>query len=161
VKIAPDAMLKMYQYCADLMLLNLQGITHEQSLYQPAAGVNSINWLIGHLISSRTRILACLGQPAIWSGEQRARYRNGSDVIAANGPGVMQMDSLVRDYRLSHEATIIGFHGITPEHMDDPSDFRGPTIADTLLYLQFHEAHHIGQIMSVREHLGLSSSWLT
>lgn len=161
MKITPDTMLKMYQYCCDLLLLNVQGITHEQSLHQPAAGMNSINWLIGHLISSRTRVLACLGQPAIWSDEQRIRYRNGSDVIAANGPGVMQMGDLLRDYRLSHEATIIGFHGIAPERMNDPSDFRGPTNADTLIYLQFHEAHHVGHIMSVREHLGLNSYWLT
>lgn len=161
MKISPEALLRMYQLCCDLMLLNLQGISHEQSLHQPAAGMNSINWLVGHLISSRTRVLSCLGQPAIWSDEQRARYRNGSAVITADGPGVMTLEDLVRDYRLSHEATIIGFHGIKPERLNDPSDFRGPTIADTLIYLQFHEAHHIGQILSIREHLGLSSHWLT
>jgi hypothetical protein len=45
--------------------LNVEGISHEQSLIQPQPAGNCLNWVIGHLVAAYESIFPLLGQEPV------------------------------------------------------------------------------------------------
>jgi hypothetical protein len=156
----PKSILTTFQRSANVLMMNLDGITHAQSLWTPAPNVNSINWLVGHLVSSRTTGLKALGQTPVWDDAIRARYRAGSTPINADGEGVLDLSRLLADFAEAQRRMEAGLEAISAEALDAPSAFEQfASIGDQLLYLQNHEINHVGNIMTMRELLGLPSHW--
>lgn len=156
----PSSLLTAYQRSGKVLLLNLDGLTHAQSLWSPAPNVNCINWLAGHLISSRTNITLGVGQVPVWDDSLRARYKGGSAAITVDEPGVLPIERLIADIKESQARIEAGFGEISAETLDAPSKFpQFASLGDQLIYMNSHEIHHIGQIMILRELLGLTSHW--
>ncbi|MBK8137464.1 MAG: DinB family protein [Chloroflexi bacterium] len=156
----PSSLLTTYQRSGKVMLLNLEGVSHQQSLWSPAANVNCVNWLAGHLISARTNITLAVGGTPVWDDATRARYKGGSPAITADGEGVLSIERLIADFTESQQRIEAGLNDVTSDTLDSPSKFpQFASVADQLIYLHVHEMHHIGQIMILRELLGLTSHW--
>lgn len=83
----------------------------------------------------------------MWDDSTRARYRNGSLPIKGEEPGVLRLEVLMAAFNLSQERLINGLSRMTYEDMCEPSPYKDNTIGDSLAYVQFHEAHHVGQIV--------------
>ncbi|HEX2621431.1 MAG TPA: hypothetical protein VHL11_14835, partial [Phototrophicaceae bacterium] len=64
----------------------VDGLTHEDSLLQLPFRGNCLNWILGHLITSRNDILELLGEPRFWDEATSAFYDRGS-------PGVIPENS--------------------------------------------------------------------
>lgn len=58
-----ESIVYLMNFNSQAMGLNLDGLTHEDSLVQPPSG-NCINWMLGHLLVHRHRMLETLGEPA-------------------------------------------------------------------------------------------------
>lgn len=156
----PHSILTTFQRSTNVLKMNLDGITHEQSLWSPAPNVNSINWLVGHIVSARTTGLKALGQDPVWNDAIRARYRAGSAPIHADGDGVLDLSRLLADFTEAQRRMEAGLAAISAEALDAPSAFEQfASVGDQLLYLQNHEINHIGNIMTMRELLGQPSHW--
>jgi hypothetical protein len=156
----PQSILTTFQRSANVLKLNLDGITHAQSLWTPAPNVNSINWLVGHIISARTTGLKAMGQAPVWDDAIRARYRAGSAPINADGEGVLDLSCLLSDFAEAQRRMEAGLAAISAEALDAPSAFEQfASVGDQLLYLQNHEINHVGNIMTMRELLDLPSHW--
>ena len=50
-----------YQYSYYLVTGAIQDLTHQQSLLKPPGGDNPANWILGHILTSRSNIMAMLG----------------------------------------------------------------------------------------------------
>src|SRR5215207_9088164 len=99
----PHALIKLFSYNLELINRQTAGLAHQQSLLQLPFDGNSLNWILGHLISSRTLPLHLVGQEPIWTEEQRAPYRHGSANTVEDQPGVMALDTLIADFNHSQE----------------------------------------------------------
>ncbi len=55
-------------------LRNLDGVTHEESVVRPDSGANDGNWVVGHIIVVRNRLLPALGEEALWDEARSASY---------------------------------------------------------------------------------------
>ena len=53
-----------------VLRVNLDGITHEESLHQPSPAGNCLNWILGHLVASYDNLLKVLGGEAVLTAEQ-------------------------------------------------------------------------------------------
>ena len=158
--IDPELLAIQYGRSAKLLLANLEGLTHQQSLWQPAPGVNTINWLTGHLISSRCNITLVMGLTPVWDDSIRAHYRNGSAPITEDREGVLPLERLIADFTAAQNVADAALRVQTLETLSGPSaNERFATRAEHLLYMQMHEAHHAGQVMTLREQLGVPSIW--
>lgn len=158
--IDPELLAIHYARSAKLVLVNLEGLTHEQSLWSPSPQVNCINWLAGHLISSRCRVTTILGLTPAWDDDTRARYQLGSAPITGDGEGVLRLDRLITDFAAASNTVDGGLRTQTDETLSGSSaNPRFTTRAEHLLYMHLHEAHHAGQIMTLREQLGLPGIW--
>ncbi len=158
--IQPQALIKMFTLNHTLLNRQIGDLTHEESLLQPENLPNSINWLLGHLISSRTVALQRVNQEPIWSDEVRARYRNGSLPITAESAGVLKFDHLLADYNESQTRLIRSLEVLTLEDMSQYSGFGENSMGESIAYFHFHEAYHLGQIADVATALGKETMWV-
>lgn len=158
--IQPQALIKMFGYNAILLKKQIAGLTHAESLIQPIHAPNSLNWLIGHIISSRTRALVLVSETPVWSDKVRTRYRSGSLPITGEDDGVLPFAQLLTDFEESHLRLLRGLNRTSYADLCQPSDYEDNTVGDSLAYFHFHEAYHLGQIADVATPLGNATAWL-
>jgi uncharacterized damage-inducible protein DinB len=131
--------------------VNLAGLTHEDSLRAPEPGGNCINWVLGHILSNRNRILALAGKEPRWSGEKEARFRRGSAPV--HGPEDAEpLDAMRADLSHSQAELMAALEAMDDARLDAPAGDR--TVGQSLAMLQFHEAYHAGQIGLLRRIAG-------
>lgn len=130
---------------------NVEGITHEESCAAPAGGVNSLNWVLGHIMMERDVILRLLGGTPLWSEAEAAPYlrgTNGRPDASSARPLSEIMDALDR----SHTAIQERLNAMRPAGFEEATA-KG-TIGTDLAFLQFHESYHAGQVGLLRRLLG-------
>jgi uncharacterized damage-inducible protein DinB len=138
--------------------LNIEGLTHEESLIQPRAGGNCLNWIVGHLVWVYAGALPMLQQePPIAQGplsryargapplRDPAEARDFAELVAAWDEATRRVEAGLADLpadMLSRPAP----H--SPE--DDPNE----TIRSLLATICFHQAYHAGQTGVLRRVIG-------
>ena len=153
--IRPQALINMFGYNLKLVDEQVASMTHEESILQPPFEGNCINWILGHLVSSRSTPLKLIGAQPVWTEAQTRFYRNGS--LQYETEGIIHLGELVKAIYLTQERLISRLQQLTYEDMCIPSGYQDNTIGDSLAYFQFHEAHHIGQLLILREITGKKS----
>ena len=123
-----------------LMALNLEGVTQAMADRAPAEGVNSVTWLLRHILDYRLETLAALGAPFTPS---TAGPRTVGDLMAAIGE---THPALARAFDAVADWSAVGTH---------PA-LGAPTPLDQLVgTFLIHDAYHAGQIATARRLLGL------
>ena len=150
-----------FAYTADVLSAQVREISHEASLRQPIARGHSINWLTGHILSSRSTPLRHVGAEPVWSEAARQRYRNGSQPIDTEGPGVLPLPELIRLFERSQERLNAGLLRLSAADLAQQSGYGANTLAESLLYFHFHEAYHVGQLTMIAEALGKSAKYIS
>lgn len=156
----PEYLITLYQYNVRLLDKQLPHVNEDQA--HTIVGGYNINWLTGHIVSGRQRVLERVGHPHIWTLEVRAPYMNGSQPQPKDGPGVQRQEALLEALHQSQTLIEEGLRRMTPEQLNAPTDFpQDRSVIDRFLYLQYHEAFHVGQIVVIAQTLGLPGVWLT
>jgi len=144
----------MYQVAA----ANLQGITQEQSLAQPAPGGNCANWILGHLVQVQNGVMKLLGERPVWESEQLARA--GFDPIT--GPANAIDWATLKDRFLdSRERCLKAISAVSDRSLEEtvPHPFGGTcSRAELLNTLAFHQTYHVGQLGMSRRAAGLEGA---
>jgi hypothetical protein len=147
--------LRLLDFSNRSMGMNLRDVTHQQSLAAPPGGGNGINWVLGHVIVHRDRMLGLLGQPPHWDEATGAAYDRGSAPLPADGrgDGVLPLDALKdaleETYHRLREAVSAADEAVFAE----PSG-KG-TVGDALIFMLGHEWYHAGQLGLLRRIAGL------
>jgi hypothetical protein len=141
----------MYTLDHQVLKMNLEGISHEESLVQPRPFGNCINWIMGHLVCQRNSILKMVGEEPIWGPEATEMYKRGAPPIT-DGAKALRFEQIMSDLDRSQELLIPALARLTEQQLA-VSDERG-TLLDKLGFLQFHEAYHAGQIGLLRRLVG-------
>lgn len=124
-----------------LMALNLEGVTQAMADRAPAERVNSVTWILRHILEYRIETLAVV-QPAS-SGSSRPEPRTLPEFAAAFDE---VQAALARAFDAVEDWTAVKGHPALP----------APMPLDQLIGVFLsHEAYHIGQIAIARKLLGL------
>ena len=134
-----------------VLKINTQGLTHEESLIQPAPAGNCLNWILGHIAVTRDQALGLLGEKPVWNDADKALYIRGSKPMT-NGGKAMRMEKIMADIERSQETLLGALLRQTPESLA-AADEQG-AVADKLAMLHFHEAYHTGQVGLMRRLIG-------
>lgn len=135
-------------------------LTQEESLFQPPEGGNCINWLLGHIVTSRNQMLELLDRPPIWGQEKRVRYAQGSPPITVAGIGVLEIARLLEDYEATQRPILEALAAISDEELATRVPWFGGELdkSGVLGGFLFHEAYHLGQAGLVRRLMGRASA---
>ena len=90
--------------------MNTEGLTHEESLRGPAPAGNSMNWVVGHIVAVRNLILGLVGESPIWSESEAAPYERGS---MPNPDAARPLDQILADLDRSQERLAKGLERVT------------------------------------------------
>lgn len=130
----------------------LKGITHAQSLVQPAHG-NCLNWVGGHVVASRNGLARLVGADPIWEQGRVDRYKRGSAAITGAADDVVPFEEIVADYNRAQAPLLEALRALTPD--DLARQVSDKTLGLDIQFLLFHETYHVGQLGLLRRLVGL------
>lgn len=128
-------------------------LSHADSILQPPARGNCMNWVLGHMLDTRNDVLRLLGQPGFLTEEQCKRYGYGSQPVCEDGPGILKLDEALALLDKSQKALEEAFHSASEETLNkEHQSFMGTTtLAYFILIMFHHESYHLGQLELLRE----------
>lgn len=157
-----DILLQNFRFSHFVLMANVEGITHAESLRPAAPGASSLNWIVGHVVRSRHDVLALADCAPALDPSQLARYERDQPAMTRDGDGVLPFDTLVAAFDASQKALVARLETITDDelaapcrHVLDPA--QQSRVAVQLAGLSFHEAYHAGQTGLARRIIGKPS----
>jgi hypothetical protein len=145
-------------FALNTRLIHMQtaGLTHADSLLQPPFRSNSLNWVVGHLLVGRNRVLRALGAEPLVSEAEIARYETESEPIAGDGAGVWALEELLAAHDRTQERIAEGLRRATPDDLARELVIgeRKTTVGQRVFGLYFHDTYHTGQAELLRQLAG-------
>lgn len=139
---------------------NFSGVSHEESLKAPAGGGNCMNWIAGHILSTRDIILKQLGEEPVLSEKDTVPYQRGAQAMKSEDRCI-SLERLQEGLKKSSEILLEKLNGLSDADLSealDPSAFPLPVETPTrgllLTLFLFHESYHAGQLGLCRRGLG-------
>src|SRR5215212_2711129 len=102
--------------------LNADGVTHEESLLQPHSGGNCLNWVVGHLVATYESILPALGQKPVMKEGVLKRYARGTPPLRDSAEA-LEIRELLTAWDEAAERFDAGLAGLTSDVLDRPAPF--------------------------------------
>lgn len=137
-----------------------EGLSHANSVLQPAVRGNCMNWVLGHILESREKVLTALGQETLMTNDERDRYKRGSEPVTDETDCV----NFERLLSILHEsqARINGALEATTDdalnQVFDPDADKPQTLDDHLSFMLWHETYHVGQFEHLRQLAGTNDA---
>ncbi len=135
----------LYQTNHGVLMRTVNGLTHADSLLQPPFKANCLNWVMGHIVTSRNRILRLVGEEPVMSADHAALYQRGSQPILEEGLA-LPFDDLVSAFDQSQRQLLPALQRLSEEQLH--------SAAEMLQFLAWHEGYHIGQTDLLRQLAG-------
>ncbi len=154
--ITAEHLASMFAMNLDIVKRQTAGLTHADSLLQPPFRGNCLNWVLGHIVDSRSGVLTALGEEPLLSEAQAARYGYGSEPVTCDGPDVIPMADLLAALERGQVRIEAGLRRATPEDLARKVEFAGRTmtVGGKVFFLYFHETYHTGQTELLRQLAG-------
>lgn len=159
-----DTLLAGYGLSQRIITVNIEGVTHEESLKQPVPAGNCINWIAGHLLDSRGMILGLLGGKPFLSEEDSRLYRRGSAPVKPGGPGI-NFERLKEGLERTSGTILEKIQAAGSDFIEEPMEIPNfpikldrPSRDGYLTMFLFHEQYHCGQLGLGRRLLGKDSA---
>ncbi|MCE7980459.1 MAG: DinB family protein [Caldilinea sp. CFX5] len=132
------------------------GLTHEQSLLQPAMRGNCMNWVLGHLLEGRNGILQQLDQPIVLPAPDDEFYKRESAPITPTSPAV-PLQTLLAGLDEALVRIEQSLQSIAEEKMATIiNEERQTTRRASISFSVWHEAYHLGQLEYLRQLTGVN-----
>jgi len=148
----------LYQINDNVLNVNLEEVTSDETNIRPASGGNCIAWTLGHLLRSRQFLLKYLGVD--WSIGEKAElaYKRGSSGDDDDGT-FLSYERKLALWEESQDMLMTAFDSLTEARLLEEApalgDFARPdTLERRILFLYFHETYHVGQLGLMRRLVG-------
>jgi uncharacterized damage-inducible protein DinB len=150
-------LIRQFQFTQMTLARLLSDVSHEESLREVGPEGKCLNWLVGHIIFARGKLLSLLGHEPDWHEGIRAVYGEPG----AAKFGVRTAHSLSDLQRLLDQSLKELSDTLSTEKSslkrsceELPHVSEGGTVADRVGSYCCHEAYHAGQIGMMRRLLG-------
>jgi uncharacterized damage-inducible protein DinB len=134
-------------------------MTNEEAIEPPPGGGNSFNWILGHILVGRARILALLGdETELIPAERAGPYSRGS-VGRLDSSSAMSLAAMLEALDSSQKRMVAGIESLDEEALgrvvpESPFGRDEETLETMLAGFLFHEAYHAGQLGVLRRLAG-------
>ena len=145
-----DALISRFRESHEEITAHTDAITHLESIQSPVAGHNSMHWIVGHIVVARCNFLVFFDVPSIWDWPTCEHFIPGSAPSAAAAEHIA-FSTLRADLDRTQDFLVAALKRVTAEDLDAIQD--GQTIGDHLAMYVAHEAHHAGQLETLRRAL--------
>lgn len=156
--VSPKTLGMLFRFTHGVFRQNTAGVTQEESLRQPQPAGNCINWVGGHLVSSRQGLLASLGVAPTWTQAERDYYKRGSAPVTG-AAGTIAWERIAADMDASQEALLGVIANLDTERLlsalpPEGNPFQVDSLGENIAIFHFHESYHVGQLGVLRRLVG-------
>jgi uncharacterized damage-inducible protein DinB len=154
--IDPEQLANAFDLNLNIIRMQTKGLTHEDSLLQPPLRGNCLNWVLGHIVVNRNRILQALDEEPILTETEASRYESGSEPVAGKEEGILSFVMLLAALERAQEGIVTGLKRVTADTLNTEVKIgdRSTTLGQHLFGLYFHETYHTGQTELLRQLAG-------
>jgi uncharacterized damage-inducible protein DinB len=142
-----------FRFNSQFLENSVKDLAPEDWLRRPAANMNHITWIVGHMTWTRGRLLHYIGVE--WAQPSLDLFARGAKL--AEDSAYPSPESLLGAWRESTSAVTAALENVSDDALAQPSAH--PRSADGKIsgivnFLAFHETYHGGQISYLRCWLG-------
>jgi uncharacterized damage-inducible protein DinB len=142
----------------EMVRVNVDGVSHAQSLIAPRPAGNSLNWIVGHLLGVYNDVLGLLGAAPVMDRGALRPYARGSTPLAEKD--AIPLDELVRAWDRACSEVDAALASVPESRLaetvpDSPTGNPDETVGSLLVTVMFHQAYHAGQLGILRRVAGL------
>lgn len=145
----PDAEGLAQAFSANHWLIHrlIDGLDHTDSLVQPPYEGNCLNWVLGHILVTRNRVLKLLGAKKVWEDAVVKLYDTGSAPIKTDGQGLPfeELIEVLDTAQVRIAASLEVFPADELDRVVETSRGVRP-IGKHIDGLSWHETYHVGQL---------------
>jgi uncharacterized damage-inducible protein DinB len=153
-----DQMIKVFARGHWIIRRQTDGLTHADSLLQLPFWDNNLNWVLGHILFYRDKVLRLLGESALLTDEESAPYRRESEPLRHPASAV-DLKKLLASADSSQEALEAALRATKAAQFATVHDEdSGQTVAERIEFIQWHETYHLGQLEILRQLAGTNDS---
>lgn len=136
-----------YKFHTWLVRHILEGITHEESVLSLPFETNSMNWVVGHIVTNRSHALEAAGVDHGWQNEVRELYHTGTSSIKP-GDKAVRLETLLNYLDESARLLQNALENVSEEWLGENfANYRGEKTREAHLNgFHWHEGFHIGQL---------------
>lgn len=148
-----EDLIKAFGRNVDSLKRQVQGLSQQDSLVQPPARGNCLNWIVGHMADTRNSLVQLVGEKPILTEAQAKRYGYGSAPVCEQGPDLMTLDDLVSAIETSQIRLAAGLQRMSDADLaKEVKSYLGMTsVAVRILSMYYHDTYHLGQTELLRE----------
>jgi hypothetical protein len=134
-------------FAHNLRLIERQvaGISDEASVGTGGHGINSLNWILGHIAQSRDRLLVRLGAAPELGDGAFARYDMGADAVTEVGPDVLGVEEALDHLRRQLPRLQATLDALTAEELAAEVEGSNGDLRYLILRFLMHDSFHTGQ----------------
>lgn len=152
--ISPQYLSNMFNRNIRIIGMQVNGLSHEDSLLQPPFYGNCMNWVIGHIVRSRGLMLkTALGLSLSLTDEQLHTY--DKDAITEDGDHVLKLEQLLEGLNEAQQLIEQAFTS-TPAEKFTESFGESGTLGEYVVGFYFHDTYHTGQTEQLRQLTGVN-----
>lgn len=137
--------------------MQAKGLTHEQSLAQLPFRGNCLNWVVGHVVSSRNGVLRLLGEEPALELAAAERYSRDAQPLTGVEEAALPLEELLAALDLSQERITAALGRATEEQLGREEAYFGRStrrVIDWIFFLYFHDTFHTGETSIIRQAAG-------
>ncbi|MEP6834103.1 MAG: DinB family protein [Gemmatimonas sp.] len=138
--------------------VNIEGLTHAESLTQPQPAGNCSNWVLGHLLTVYSKTLPMFGGKPVIGPDRLKHYERGSAPLL-DAHDAIPFDELVAAWNTTCNMVDAGISQVSDEMLlqpvpESPTNNPNETVHSLLFTIMFHQAYHSGQLGVLRRVAG-------
>ena len=138
---------------ARVLQAQVDGLSHGDSLIQPPDGGNCLNWLLGHIIVSRSTSLKLLGLELLAGDADYDRYNRNSDPLT-QAEQALPLTRMLVDFGETQTRMLARLAELGEDDLAAIPPGQERTVAEQLSFLSWHETYHVGQLEQLRRLAG-------
>ncbi|NTU84667.1 MAG: DUF664 domain-containing protein [Chloroflexales bacterium] len=155
--ISPAQMADAFNRNVQIIKMQTRDLTHEESLLQLPFRANCMNWVVGHIVSSRNGVLRLLGEEPAIAPEVAARYARDAQPISGLEAAVAPLADLLAALEEGQARLGAALAAAGDEALGREVNLYGgsarPT-RDWIFFLYFHDTFHVGETSVLRQAAG-------
>lgn len=147
-----------YRRNLEIIKMQTEGLTQQDSLIQLPFRANCLNWVVGHLLANRCNILNLLGAEDLRPAVNLDNYERESDPIQGPGEGVLVLTELLAHLETAQTRLEAALEKENEESLQRLAPYRDRAeqpVAFWLFFLYFHDSYHVGQTEILRQAAGV------
>lgn len=156
--VSSEKMIDLFVRTHWIMAKQTEGLTHADSLLQLPFRGNCLNWVLGHIMVNRDKVLQALGEAPLFEETEGSRYKRGADPIT-DADSAISLKRLLEALEESQERIVTRLKATAAETLDAVVDVeKGRTLRDRIEFLHWHETYHSGQLEILRQLSGVDDA---